>query len=66
MRTTSTVIRENPDLYYDIQHLNPFTPQRLSGLKVALERIVSSIHEEQPSTFSSIMNAARAWLDAGD
>lgn len=63
MHTTSTVIRENPDLYYAIQHFNPFTPKLLDSLKNSLETTSESIHGDSPATFSQIMKDARAWVE---
>jgi chorismate mutase/prephenate dehydrogenase len=64
MITTATVIRENPELYYFIQRLNPFTPQVARRLREVTERLTSEVESGQREAFVEQMRAGQRWMDA--
>ena len=65
MVTTSTVIQENPELYYTIQRLNPFTDELYEAFKRELETISGWVRGQQRQAFVEMMQAGRQWM-AGD
>lgn len=67
------VMRESPDVYFEIQARNPYSPQSLERLRQALDRIVAAVVAGDASAFHALFsegarrtegNAARA-LEAG-
>lgn len=63
MQTTGTVIRDDPELYYAIQRLNPFTPQLYADLGRELEALTGSVLRGDRAAFVRAMQAARAWVE---
>ncbi|MFQ5806669.1 MAG: prephenate dehydrogenase/arogenate dehydrogenase family protein [Phycisphaerae bacterium] len=66
MVTTSTVIQENPDLYYAIQRLNPFSDELCESLKRELETISGWVRNEDRQAFVEMMQAGRQWMTGND
>ncbi len=66
MTTTATVIQENPDLYYAIQRLNPFTPEVHARLREDLEALTAAVQGDDRRAFAAIMDAGRRWVEARD
>ncbi len=64
MVTTATVIRENPELYYAIQRLNPFSRELHQTLRRELETILSWIEHDDHAAFVEMMDAGRRWMEA--
>lgn len=62
MATTETVMREDPDLYYSIQRLNPFTPPLYDALLEELNALTRAVLENNHQKFSDMMTAGRQWL----
>jgi len=68
MATTGTVIREDPELYYAIQRLNPFSTDLLSAFQRELATVADWIRNDDRAAFVAMMRAARRWMaddDAG-
>jgi chorismate mutase/prephenate dehydrogenase len=65
MVTTETVIRENPDLYYAIQKLNPFSAELRESFRCELETISGWIRDEDAQAFRAMMQRGEKWI-AGD
>ncbi len=66
MTTTSTVIQENPDLYYAIQRLNPFSDELCASFKRELETILGWVRKENRQAFADMMRAGRQWMLGDD
>jgi len=62
MVTTSTVLAENPDLYYSIQRFNPFGEELCESFKRELETIAGWIRNENREAFAEMMHAGRRWM----
>lgn len=65
MRTTATVMNEDPSLYYAIQRLNPFTPQVYAALSAAVEETTAAVMEARAADFERIMRDGRDWMGDG-
>jgi len=61
--TATEVARENADLYYEIQHLNPHTGDAFELLLRAATGVHAAAGEDDPSAFLTIMNEGRAYLE---
>jgi chorismate mutase/prephenate dehydrogenase len=64
-RQTTTalyVLGENPDLYLDIQHLNPFRHEVYAATREALAQIETMVEEHDREGFRQTMNTARRIL----
>jgi chorismate mutase/prephenate dehydrogenase len=64
-RQTTTalyVLNENPDLYLDIQHLNPYRHEVYAAAREALAEIETQVEEHDREGFRQIMTAARRML----
>ncbi len=62
VETTGTVIREDPDLYFGIQALNPFTPELYDDLRREFEQLAAWIRDGDREAFASMMERSRRWL----
>lgn len=62
MSTAQSVLQEDPDLYYDIQRLNPHKGQVYRAAQEALEALVESVLQEQPQDFRSVLNQAHRFV----
>ncbi len=63
MSTSSSVSRESPNLYYEIQHLNPYNREILEALIAALEEVKEAGSEEDRSHLISIMQEGRKYFE---
>jgi chorismate mutase / prephenate dehydrogenase len=66
MTTTESVLLEDPDLYFGIQALNPFSPEVVAGLRRALDDWSRWISDRDGASFGGAMRRARAWLEERD
>ncbi len=55
----AAVVRESPDVYYEIQAMNPHSAAALERLRGALDRIVAAVTEQDPSRFRSLLLAGQ-------
>ncbi len=62
LATTASVLHEDPDLYFAIQRLNPFTPEVYAGLERALREWVEWVGAADRPAFVAAMEKARGWL----
>jgi chorismate mutase/prephenate dehydrogenase len=60
--TALSVLRESPDLYLDIQHLNPHRHEVYAATRDALARIEQMVEEHDREGFRDTMSAARRML----
>lgn len=58
------VARENPLLYFEIQHLNKFGEEALDGLADAVEALREAVRGGDESAFVGLMERGREWLAA--
>ena len=56
------VAMESPDLYYEIQAENAFTPQVLNALHGALGAYTRAINERDPAAFRDLMDRGRRYF----
>lgn len=60
--TSATVVEDNPELYYLIQRLNPFTPRLYTTLTRELGAVTAAVLDGDQAAFVELMNAAKEWL----
>jgi chorismate mutase/prephenate dehydrogenase len=60
--TSRAVANENPDLYYEIQHLNAHTPETFRRLAEAVKQLEEAAQAEDKDRFTGIMNKGRAYF----
>ncbi len=62
METSSTVIRESPELYYAIQRCNPYTRELYRRLRQTLDSLTDSVLSGNREAFVACMKAGKDWL----
>jgi chorismate mutase/prephenate dehydrogenase len=60
------VAGENPQLYWEIQRLNPFGGEVLDRLAAAVERLRGAVRDDREGDFVALMAEGRAWAQPGD
>jgi chorismate mutase/prephenate dehydrogenase len=63
MTTTREVVSENPELYYQIQRLNPHSGAALERLAVAVESFRSDVADGRPEKLADEMERARRLIE---
>ncbi|HTJ46653.1 MAG TPA: prephenate dehydrogenase/arogenate dehydrogenase family protein [Kofleriaceae bacterium] len=63
LRVAGAVARENPDLYFEIQHLNDYGTESITALLYAVERLRSVVRAGDADGFRALMERGRAYLD---
>ncbi len=58
----NNVSGENPNLYFEIQKLNHYSPTTLNALSDAVQRIIQMIHQDNQAAFVNIMNQAKKYM----
>jgi chorismate mutase/prephenate dehydrogenase len=66
MKTTSTVIQENPDLYYSIQRVNPFSQELCEALRRGIDEVSGWIGDGDRDAFVEMMQSGRKWMLGDD
>jgi chorismate mutase/prephenate dehydrogenase len=64
--TTREVTSENPGLYFEIQHLNPITPETGRWLRRSLDEWLATIEGGEAGSFEDLMSECRAFLVDSD
>jgi chorismate mutase / prephenate dehydrogenase len=54
-RLAGAVVRESPDVYFEIQAMNPESPHALDRLRAALDRIVAAVTARDAAAFRGLM-----------
>jgi prephenate dehydrogenase len=54
----ATVARESPDVYYEIQAMNPHSASALERLRLALDRIVATVAARDAQEFRAMFAEA--------
>ena len=62
LEVSAAVTRENPHLYYEIQHSNPHGAAALSHLASAVRRLGALIRNDDEEAFAHLMTAGRSYL----
>jgi chorismate mutase/prephenate dehydrogenase len=57
------VAGENPELYFEIQRLNPYESGVLASLRRALASLESSVLKDDSKTFVGLMQRGADWTD---
>ena len=63
--TALDVLRENPDLYFEIQSLNATTPELAEQLHAALNETLSAVQRGDRDAFRRIMEEGRSYFLGG-
>ncbi|MGQ9664128.1 MAG: prephenate dehydrogenase/arogenate dehydrogenase family protein [bacterium] len=61
--TTISVIKENPELYFEIQSLNPHQKKLFNHLKEELNMLVSTINSGDKEVFQKIFQQGCDWIN---
>ncbi len=61
----AAVVRESPDVYYEIQAMNPHSSQALERLSAALNRIVAAVTSRDPKGFRALLEEGQRRASAG-
>jgi chorismate mutase/prephenate dehydrogenase len=56
------VAKEDPEMYYDIQHLNPHNIGALDALLEAMEEVRSAAKEKESDDFVHIMERGKEYF----
>lgn len=64
VQTALSVLDENPDLYYEIQRLNPHRGEVYRATRAALDALISAVESDDREAFRSRLTAAREMLRA--
>ncbi|MGQ0701938.1 MAG: prephenate dehydrogenase/arogenate dehydrogenase family protein [Gemmatimonadales bacterium] len=62
LAVAAPVAEENPHLYFEIQHLNPYGLGALDRLVSAMERIRTTVRQGDEAGFRALMERGREWL----
>ena len=62
MVTASSVIKENPNLYYTIQKLNPYKKDLFKKITNTVEQIIDIVLSDNKEKFIEIMERGENWL----
>lgn len=62
LETSKDVAFENPELYFDIQHKNPFTKAALSALTDAIKEIYRLVEKGERESFIRLMEEGRNYF----
>ncbi|KAB2893126.1 MAG: bifunctional chorismate mutase/prephenate dehydrogenase, partial [Kofleriaceae bacterium] len=64
LKVAAKVADENPDLYFEIQHLNDYGTESLSALLLAVERLRSVVRAGDVPGFRALMERGKSYLRA--
>ena len=56
----AAVVRESPDVYYEIQAKNPYSAQAVERLRDALSRLVSAISNHDSAAFARLLEEGKS------
>lgn len=62
LEVAARVARENPNMYFEIQSLNPHGLSALEGLQSAVGRLINVVRSEDEAAFVGLMEQGRAYL----
>lgn len=61
--TASSVLSEDPDLYFDIQRLNPHRGEVYRAAREALDELIEAVETDDRSRFRDALTGARRYLN---
>ncbi len=62
--TASSVLSEDPDLYFDIQRLNPHRGEVYKAAREALDELVEAVESNDRARFRQALTSARQFITA--
>jgi chorismate mutase/prephenate dehydrogenase len=62
IKTSKSVISEEPNLYFDIQILNKYSDEILGNFDNILDKIIKIIKDDNLSEFKKIMEKGKKWI----
>jgi prephenate dehydrogenase len=62
---SANVVRESPEVYYEIQAMNPHSAASLERLRSALDRIVGAVNAPDPEGFRALLREGRSRTPGG-
>jgi len=63
MVTAANVAGENPELYYEIQKVNPYKQEIFGNLENAVSNIADAISSGDNKAFIELMQEGRKWIE---
>ena len=57
--TATSVLNEDPDLYFDIQRLNPHRGEVYKAARAALDELIDAVQEDDREDFRNVLSEAR-------
>jgi chorismate mutase/prephenate dehydrogenase len=60
----AAVVRESPDVYFEIQADNPYSVEAIDRLRAVLDRLARSVRERDRDGFAELLHAGRAQTGA--
>uniref|UniRef100_A0A7C6AGQ0 Prephenate dehydrogenase/arogenate dehydrogenase family protein n=1 Tax=candidate division WOR-3 bacterium TaxID=2052148 RepID=A0A7C6AGQ0_UNCW3 len=63
METANSVIKENPELYFEIQSLNPYNLDLYKDLKICLDVLMEIVKKGKRDAFKEVFQKGCRWLD---
>lgn len=61
--TAASVLSEDPDLYYDIQKLNPHRGEVYKAARLALDELIDAVQETDREGFREVLSGARDYMN---
>lgn len=58
-RLAANIVRESPDVYYEIQAENPFSLAAITRLRDAVDRVIGAVHVRDPKGFHELLRKGR-------
>ncbi|MEO0184469.1 MAG: bifunctional chorismate mutase/prephenate dehydrogenase [candidate division WOR-3 bacterium] len=63
LKTTLSVVQENPELYYEIQTLNPYNKNIFRNVNSSLDNLIKIVKKNQKNEFKRIFTNGSEWLN---
>ncbi|MEL7059301.1 MAG: chorismate mutase [Acidobacteriota bacterium] len=63
LETAASVLSEDPDLYYEIQKLNPHRGEVYRAARAALDELIDAVQENEREEFRETLQGARRFLE---
>jgi chorismate mutase / prephenate dehydrogenase len=64
-RLAGAVVRESPDVYYEIQAMNPHSTESLKRLREAVERVLAAVEARDAREFHGLLSEGRRRTGGG-
>ncbi len=63
LATSMRIMQENPELYYSIQRLNPYTPRLYEAVTREWQALTKTVSDGDKGSFVEMMEAGLGWLE---